>query len=449
MKSITIVGSGASGTILAINLIKNYKGSSKLEINLIERDPEKLNLGVAYSTEEFEHLLNVKAQNMSIFKDEPDHLINWLKKYGYNYSANDFIPRKIWGSYLKYHYKKSIQDKSDNIVVNVILDEVINLEKVDNNYNIELSNSNIKSDIVILALGHISPSEMPEMPKLKKYFRTPWQDLYTQINENDHILLLGSGLTSYDVILSLRERKHKGKIYSISRRGFLPITHKTHLPHADFHHELEGKDINQIFHIVKNHIKSSQDPRAVVDSLRAYTPQIWKNLNDADKSRFLRHIQPLWNSVRHRVPQETENKLSQMIQEGQLEFIQGRILKVDELEDSMKVTVSDKSGNTTELFTSQIINCIGPESNYKRINLPLIKNLILNKSIKPDLLSIKTTNFNVIDGFGNQNDSLFAIGPLLKGELYESTAIPEIRAQSERLSKILLDKVKMLRPVKN
>jgi uncharacterized NAD(P)/FAD-binding protein YdhS len=101
MKSITIVGSGASGTILAINLIKNYKGSSKLEINLIERDTDKLNLGVAYSTEEFEHLLNVKAQNMSIFKDDPDHLINWLKKYGYNYSANDFIPRKAY--YPLYH----------------------------------------------------------------------------------------------------------------------------------------------------------------------------------------------------------------------------------------------------------------------------------------------------------------------------------------------------------
>ncbi len=46
MKKITIIGSGATGTLLAVNLIK-HAGSAPLEINLIEKR-ERFGRGVAY-----------------------------------------------------------------------------------------------------------------------------------------------------------------------------------------------------------------------------------------------------------------------------------------------------------------------------------------------------------------------------------------------------------------
>lgn len=67
MKAVTIIGSGVSGTLLVINLIKNYK-DGLLSINLIEKDNEKFNKGVAYSTNELSHLLNVRVAGMSIFR---------------------------------------------------------------------------------------------------------------------------------------------------------------------------------------------------------------------------------------------------------------------------------------------------------------------------------------------------------------------------------------------
>ncbi len=67
--------------------------------------------------------------------------------------------------------------------------------------------------------------------------------------------------------------------------------------------------------------------------------------------------------------------------------------------------------------------------------------------IQGDVLSVKTSNFNVVDGFDILNENIFAIGPLLKGELYESTAVPEIRAQAEKLSKILLQRTKVVSSV--
>jgi uncharacterized NAD(P)/FAD-binding protein YdhS len=40
----------------------------------------------------------------------------------------------------------------------------------------------------------------------------------------------------------------------------------------------------------------------------------------------------------------------------------------------------------------------------------------------------------LVDGHGRGHDALFALGPLRRGELWETTAIPELRAQALALA---------------
>ena len=65
-----IIGGGASGVLLAYQLLKNP--ASDLSVTLIERRPE-IGRGVAYHTGNPEHLLNVRVGNMSALPDEPEH----------------------------------------------------------------------------------------------------------------------------------------------------------------------------------------------------------------------------------------------------------------------------------------------------------------------------------------------------------------------------------------
>ena len=65
VKKITIIGSGATGTLLAVNLITHNDGQS-IEINLVEKK-ERIGRGVAYSTTQDVHLLNVPAAKMGAF----------------------------------------------------------------------------------------------------------------------------------------------------------------------------------------------------------------------------------------------------------------------------------------------------------------------------------------------------------------------------------------------
>ena len=47
-------------------------------------------------------------------------------------------------------------------------------------------------------------------------------------------------------------------------------------------------------------------------------------------------------------------------------------------------------------------------------------------------------DFAVIDGGGYPSEFLFAVGPLLKGTLWETTAVPELRLQTRRVAETML-----------
>ena len=75
LRRIIVVGGGASGVLLAVHLLRHRPEG--LIVTLVERRPE-LGAGIAYATRHPDHLLNVRASNMSAFPDDPGHFSRWL-----------------------------------------------------------------------------------------------------------------------------------------------------------------------------------------------------------------------------------------------------------------------------------------------------------------------------------------------------------------------------------
>ena len=73
---VAIVGGGFSGTLLAVNLLRHDGPRA----TLIERR-EHTARGVAYSAAHPDHLLNVRAENMSALPDDPEHFVRWLEEH--------------------------------------------------------------------------------------------------------------------------------------------------------------------------------------------------------------------------------------------------------------------------------------------------------------------------------------------------------------------------------
>lgn len=95
---IAIIGAGASGTLLAAHLLRD--GAENIRVTMIE-PREEIGRALAYSTGNPHHLLNVRAENMSAFADDPGHFWRWLEAEGQ--AGGDhfyFTPRALYGRYL-------------------------------------------------------------------------------------------------------------------------------------------------------------------------------------------------------------------------------------------------------------------------------------------------------------------------------------------------------------
>ena len=93
---VAIVGGGAAGVLAAIHL---RRSKPEAQITLIDASGRPVT-GVAYGTNDPTHLLNVPAQRMSAWPDDPAHFRRWLDQRAVT-PVESFAPRLAYGRYLQ------------------------------------------------------------------------------------------------------------------------------------------------------------------------------------------------------------------------------------------------------------------------------------------------------------------------------------------------------------
>lgn len=458
MKKIGIIGGGFTGTMTAVQLIE--KSTAPLEIILIN-ERETLNRGIAFNPYSDKHLLNVITAKMSAFADYPDHFLDWItaredfKNKDKVFIANSFLPRKLYGDYLVNIWEKyQSVAKTKNIKVSVIDSFVIDLETYPNTVTLSLDNDTVLDvDYAVIASGN----QIPKNPGIKNadfyqsenYFQNPWKIGSVQnINSALPILIVGNGLTMVDTVISLLEQGFKNDIYSISPNGFNILPHRHNgLKYTKLTEELrEDMKLYDLVKLVHKHIKTVREYGAtaepVIDSLRPYTQKIWRRFSAEEKRTFMSRFRHLWGVARHRIPIHSHDKLQQLRINGKLKINSGRLLNFTENEEGITVDYYDKKDHQEkQIIVSRIINCTGPDTNLKHVENSFLKNCLLKGILKQDDLKLgivaDTNTFQVIADDGKAHTNLFTLGSNLKGELWESTAVNELRSQAESLAEQL------------
>lgn len=448
MKRITIIGGGASGTLLAANLLRESDDRT-LEINMVEKNPT-IGRGVAYSTPDDIHLLNVPAARMSAFPDDPEHFLNWLERKGYQYGATAFVPRKIFGEYLNSVIEDAQAAKPERVKLNVFEDDAVDIDIEDGKAQVTLASGEyLYSESVVLAFGNFLPPQ-PSVADLAftdhpKYFRSPWQSgVFDTIREDETVLIIGTGLSMVDVVLKLAYNGHVGEIKALSTRGLLPAVHKLGFVYDSFADELRPMSrITDILKAVRRHVKKAEsegnDWRAVIDSLRPVTQELWLGLPVSEKRYFMQHLSRYWNVARHRMPEEAARVLDKLRDEGRFEILRGRLRRIS-ADGNFEIEYRS-NGAEHRLKADTIINCIGSESNFTRLDSRLVENLFARGYIRSDALDFgidALPNGSVVGQNGARSDVIFTLGTAMKGTLWETTAIPEIRTQAKQLANLLL-----------
>jgi uncharacterized NAD(P)/FAD-binding protein YdhS len=437
-KTIAIVGGGVSGALTAYHLVR--KGVHARVI-LIDPRPE-LGLGLAYSTPSYRHLLNVPAGKISALPDQPLHFLDWLNShYDAEMTAADFAPRAVFGRYVQSLLKATPRIEHRQTSVR-------NCRIVSGRAVLDLADgTEVLADAVVLATGNFDPAPLPgvadEAIASGAYCHSAWEDAtYANLPIDAPVTLIGSGLTTVDVLLRLREMGHRGPVTAISRHGVFPHRHAAYQPLQNpvVAGEAPTK-ARDLLHHVHLAIKSGPDWRAVIDSLRPRTNELWLALPLAEQRRFRRHLQRRWDVVRHRMAPPIADSIEAELDAGTLRLQRGSLHAVLPAARGAYVQYRTPAGEIAEIAAARVINCTGPNMNYRRAGSQLLDSLFTQGLAVPGPLGFGLWT-NLAGALrardGQFSNVLFNVGPGRQGTLLESIAVPELRQQAVDLAETLV-----------
>jgi uncharacterized NAD(P)/FAD-binding protein YdhS len=444
--SIAIVGAGAAGTLAAARLIDEAgRRNRPIEVTLIDPAPT-VGRGVAFSTDDNRHLLNVPVRKMTAYPEDGEHFARWLEAHdGRAPDPCDYVPRGRYGHYLA-HVLDEAQRRTPWAHVYPVRDRVIDLSYDDRRCQLQLgSGAYVEVEAVVLAVGHLGPelSWVPDtLRSSPRFVADPWiPGALAEVDPDGDVLLVGTGLTMVDTV---RVIDRPGRVvHATSRHGVLPRRHTPgQLPVMEAPElssptptlaELQGV---MAYHAAKA-VARYGDWRPAIDSIRAMTPRLWAGLSDADRADFVALDARWWDAARHRIPPVSAAALDDTREGGRLVVHTARVLDVVETAQGLEVTLSD--GET--LLVAAVVNCAGPCGDPAASTDPLIRSLIDTGLARggPLGMGLDTADDGQLrDISGRAGAPVWTLGSLRRGTLWESTAIPEIREQAVALAKALL-----------
>ncbi|CDF84803.1 hypothetical protein PKB_3460 [Pseudomonas knackmussii B13] len=453
MEHITIIGSGFCGTALAVQLLTRAQGP--LRVSLINRSG-RLARGLAYGTRSASHILNVPAERMSLFPERPSDFLEFARRQLPEARPGDFLPRRFYGDYLQDRLGHAIAEAAPGVRFSSLCQQVVELVDQGDHLRLHLDDGELlDSRQVIIATGNFAPSTPAALQSLAgdpRYLRDPWQaGALEQIPGDARVLLLGTGLTMYDMALALQDHGHRGQITALSRRALLPHAHRDNAQHPllpelpeSFRQPMHlNERVSSLRRLIREAAKDGHDWRDLVAALRPLTPQIWQQLSDIERRRFLRHLQPYWDVHRHRAAPPVAQRITELRDSGQLQVRAGRLLSAHAGDDGLQLEFRPRghSRPVRERFDF-LINCTGPSTDLRNIGEPLLEGLLKRGQIVQDAncLGLHTdSEYRLLDATGKAQPNLFLLSPMLRASHWESTAVPELRQHAERLAIQLLE----------
>ncbi|OOG50968.1 FAD/NAD(P)-binding protein [Rhodanobacter sp. C01] len=451
-RRVAIIGGGAAAATLLGELLERQP-AQPLHLDWYTGAAAAPARGVAYGTTSDRHLLNVRAASMSMFTGKPRGFLDFVQRDDPAIAGTDFLPRRRYGDYLEAEVARALEHgKAHGHDVNVIPFAIDALVPENDGVTLIHGEESHRADAAVLALGALPPQPLPGVSSAAiesaRYVMDPWQllagaaDLHPPPRK---VAVIGLGLTAVDVLLELAAQWPQTEFVAVSRHGLLPEAHlhKAAAP-ADDSAELiasmhDAPEIHRWLHLLREACSQETDWRPVIDSLRPHTTSLWQELPLEQRARFLRHARWAWERVRHRMPPQVLDSITALERSGQLQRQCGRVQSVELVNEALQLTLVH-AGETRTLGADLVIQTVGLDTDVRRTRHRLVQQLQTNAHITADPLGLGAQ----ADATGHlrHGDSswpnLFAIGSLLRGTLWESTAMPEIRQQARNLADRLL-----------
>lgn len=433
MRRVAVIGFGFSGLMVAANLVR--AATSPCSIYIIA--PDLRGLGLAYATTNPEHLLNVVAARMSAFHEVPDDFVAWLGgadaarakqtlALSTDYGPNEYVPRALYGAYLESIWRDTqALAAQKKLEIKLVPSMAVAVQRAPLAV-LTARGDAIAVDQIVLASGNENKPIV--VPAGTAIIQNPWaeeamKDVATLASP---VVLVGTGLTAVDMVLSLRRHGYAGEIIAGSLRGLWPEPHRevSSLYTFDAPRLLAQKNLRALVRFVRNAIAQHEaeggDWRAVIDALRKHSRTLWLKASTADQQRFLRHVATYWSTHRHRMAPEIAARIQSEIAACTLRSISRAALPA------------------AMTSASRVYNCTGPQLNPQKSSYALWKQLLAEGMVEPHVTGAGVAADTHYRAWGNIHPALYVMGTMMTGQWLESTAVPELREQAATIAQALI-----------
>lgn len=499
MTNITIIGGGACGTAVFIELVLQIAAlglTKETKLTIIEKDKD-LGYGVAFGTDQPGHLLNTQAELMGIHAHEPEHFSEWLKRKGGSdrddvkgsrETDHSYTTRFLYGNYVAgqaAHYISKARQMG--LEVAIIHAEAVDIHHEASRYRVVCNDGDHHpSDFVILSLGTPKPQNYKDLLDNPGYIDFPWpsEKILQKIRPEESVGILGTSLSAIDTVMTLVDNGHHGPMTLFSPDGMLPRVQpeiprdydRRVLTLSHIHRikrktltKVSVKDVFRLFQQeVETHAKDKVDwdyfnrekkdaekllhrdiaigekggdeLSDVIYSLRYDAGTIWQMWDADEKKLFKKCLGSHWMAYRHAMPLYNAYRLKALFETKQLHVLPGlEGVEFDEEHRAFNMKLEDSAPKQVD----KLINATGSPSHLEKMGSPLIDRLLERRYLCPypaggaliDRLTMQT-----ISPMGGE--SIYALGHLTNGMLLDVNAVWYNVRTAATLCEHLLSRIK-------
>ncbi len=447
MKRIVIVGGGFSGTSAAVQLVR--RSPAALDITVVE-PRESIGGGLAYSSDEPDHRLNGQPGMHSPDPADIAMFARWCEEQD-AYAADPaarlangtiFMRRSVFRRFLQETIASHARWPTGSSIRHV-RDRAVDVIPGEPALTVATAGGTLlECDMAVLAPGHTRA-------RLPASFGAGCADhagvivdplaasRLPAVAADDRVLVLGGGLTAYDIVSTLLTAGHRGPIEVVSRRGLRPqpqrpppapgqaplppmLERLAAPPDAFIRAAGNPPTVRALLAALRRQIRAvgrgGESWDASFDHLRDMVGQVWPGMAVAEKRRFFRQLRPWYDTHRFRVAPQNAVIVNAAEKRGQVRFRAASIegVDADRPDAPLRIALRERRASAARASVyDRVINCTGVDSTHPSA-VPLYAALLARGMISVDASGVGLAvdgRYRAIGRDGSDAPRLRVVGP--------------------------------------
>lgn len=415
---IAIVGRGFTGLMTAIALLRAFDGP----FHLVLYDPYPKIDGGEAAGRSVSRLLNSRVRDLSVDPAARDDFRHWLEA-GDGWRDREpslagsvehaFVPGEIFSAYVYQRFSEALRDRTD-VMVQVRADSVTAIARhQEGGLSLVTGDERTRFDAVFLATG---------------YGLRDGADGISPQGSVGEVLVIGGGIHAVDRALRLLAAGEASHVTLISASGFLPQPHTQSAVGAvasdrPFPHTLRGA-FRYLREAANRAAAEGSGWQGIMNDFRLRAGDLWQQLTPEERRRFKRHVKPIYDSHRNRLPPGHYERLHRAIASGAITVRKGKVERIA----TNGVLLSTSTGLQV-LPAARTIDC---RIRSTDLDSPLFRALLAANLVRRDELDlgifVERSGQVIVEP--DVFEGLFAMGPLGLGSLPDIDLVPEIVVQA-------------------